>query len=808
MPIEPLAPTALRPGCDPQSLEFDTTAQAEELPGILGQERAVDALTFGIGMRSAGYNLFALGPSGVGKLSLIRQYVEDQAAREEVPAEWCYVNNFDDYRTPHVLKLPAGRGTELASHMDELLAELSSAIPSVFESEEYRTRSEAIEEGLSEHHQQALRELQEKAQEKNIALIRTPVGITMAPVRDGQTLGPEEFEKLPEQEQERIQKDIEELQEELRKTFRQAPFWQKESRQKLDELNREMAASVVSQALQPLREKYADLEDVTSYLDRVEQDIITNFHQFLPRQKQQEQFFGAQLSRQTEEMPWTNRYRVNVLTPRKPNHGAPVIYEDHPTYNNLLGRIEHRAQQGALVTDFTMIRSGSLHRANGGYILVDAIKLLTQPFAWEALKRALKAEKLQLESLGESLSLISTASLEPESIPLNVKVVLMGEPLIYYLLSAYDTEFADLFKVQVDFSERMNRDDDSQSQYARLIATLVRRHELPEFDRRAVAGVLDYSTRLVDDNEKLSMHMRAVTDLLHESAYWARQRESRVVSGQDVQKAIDSKIHRSDRIRERIQEEIHRGTILIDTGGSRVGQINGLSVLSLGGFSFGRPSRITARTRIGKGQVVDIEREVEMGGPIHSKGVLILSHFLGARYALHQPLSLSASLVFEQSYGGVDGDSASSAELYALLSDLADAPIRQSIAVTGSVNQHGEIQAIGGVNEKIEGFFDCCKAAGLTGDQGVAIPASNVKHLMLRQDVVDAVEAGQFAVYPVRSVDEGIELLTGVAAGERGDDGQFPADSVNGRVEAKLIEYSERMRAFSAKSAGKDLEQK
>jgi len=386
--------------------------------------------------------------------------------------------------------------------------------------------------------------------------------------------------------------------------------------------------------------------------------------------------------------------------------------------------------------------------------------------------------------------------------------VLMGEPLIYYLLSAYDTEFADLFKVQVDFSERMNRDEDSQASYARLIATLVRRHELPEFDRHAVAGVLDYSTRLVDDNEKLSMHMRAVTDLLHESAYWARQRNSQAVSGQDVQKAIDSKIHRSDRIRERIQEEIHRGTILIDTEGSRVGQINGLSVIGLGGFSFGRPSRITARTRIGKGQVVDIEREVEMGGPIHSKGVLILSHFLGARYALHQPLSLSASLVFEQSYGGVDGDSASSAELYALLSDLADAPIRQSIAVTGSVNQHGEIQAIGGVNEKIEGFFDCCKAAGLTGDQGVAIPASNVKHLMLRQDVVEAVEAGEFAVFPVRTVDEGIELLTGVTAGERGDDGQFPADSLNGKVEAKLIDYSERMRAFTAKSAGKDPEQK
>ncbi len=807
MASKPLTPAELRPSCDPDELGFETTARADELTGILGQDRAVDALTFGMGMRSEGYNVFALGPSGVGKLSLVRQYAEEQAAREDVPAEWCYVNDFDDYRKPHALKLPAGKGTELASDMSQLIGELGRAIPAVFDSEEYRTRSESIEEGLNEQQQQAMRELQEKAQARNIVLIRTPAGLTLAPMRDGKTLGPEEFEKLPEDEQNKIQKDIEELQEEMRRTFRQAPAWQKESREKLDELNREMVAGVVSQALEPLREKYGDMDNVKTYLMQVEKDIVTHFQHFLPQQKHQAQLFGAQMPEQAEEMPWTNRYRVNVLTPRKPNHGAPVVYEDHPTYNNLLGRIEHRAQQGALITDFTMIRAGTLHRANGGYLLVDALKLLTQPFAWDGLKRALKAECLQLESLGESLSLISTASLEPQSIPLQVKVVLMGEPMIYYLLSAYDTEFADLFKVQVDFNDRMDRNADSQQQYARLITTLVRRHDLPAFDRRAVARVIDFSIRLTDDNEKLSTHMRAITDLLHESAYWGGRRDAGgAVSADDVEQAIESKIHRSDRIRERIQEEIRRGTILIDTEDEHVGQINGLSVIGLGGFSFGRPSRITARTRIGKGQVVDIEREVEMGGPIHSKGVLILSHFLGARYALHQPLSLSASLVFEQSYGGVEGDSASSAELYALLSDLADAPIRQSLAVTGSVNQHGEIQAIGGVNEKIEGFFDCCRARGLTGRQGVLIPRSNVKHLMLRRDVVDAVEAGEFAVYPVATVDEGIELLTGITAGERDAEERFPTDSINGRVEARLIDYSERMRAFSAGPHGKGQE--
>jgi len=797
--IKPLTPAELRPYCDPQQFGFETTARADELTGILGQDRAVEALTFGMGMHSEGYNIFALGPSGVGKLSLIRQYATEQAAREDVAAEWCYVNNFDDYRKPHVLELPAGKGTELAADMSQLITELGHAIPAVFESEEYRTRSESIEEGLNEQQQQAMRTLQEKAQAKNIVLMRTPAGLTLAPMRDGNTLGPEEFEKLPEDEQKRIQEDIEALQEEMRRTFRQAPAWHKESREKLDELNREMVAGVVTQALQPLREKYQERDNVQAYLGQVEKDIVTHFQHFLPRQKHQAQLFGARMPEEAEEMPWTNRYRVNVLTPREPNHGAPVIYEDHPTYQNLLGRIEHRAQQGALITDFTMIRAGSLHKANGGYLLVDALKLLTQPFAWDGLKRALKAECLQLESLGESLSLISTASLEPQSIPLRVKVVVMGEPVIYYLLSAYDAEFADLFKVQVDFNDRMDRAAGSQQQYARLITTLVRRHDLPAFERHAVARVIDFSIRLADDNEKLSMHMRAITDLLHESAYWAGRRDgSEAVTAEDVQQAINSKIRRSDRVRERIQEEIRRGTILIDTEDECVGQINGLSVLSLGGFSFGRPSRITARTRIGKGQVVDIEREVEMGGPIHSKGVLILSHFLGARYALHQPLSLSASLVFEQSYGGVDGDSASSAELYALLSDLADAPIRQSLAVTGSVNQHGEIQAIGGVNEKIEGFFDCCQARGLTGRQGVLIPRSNVKHLMLRQDVVEAVEAGKFAVYPVTTVDEGIELLTGTEAGERDIEGSFPRDTINCRVEAKLIDYSERMRAFAS----------
>ena len=799
MTIDSLQPEQLRPRCDPANLDFDTTAQVDEAHNIIGQERAVAALDFGMDMRSARYNLFVLGPAGVGKRSIVRDYAARQAADETVPSEWCYVNNFDDYRQPRTLELPAGRGSELAGDMRRLIAELTTSIPAVFESDEYRTRSEAIEEGLNEHQQQAMHQLQESAQARGLALLRTPAGLTFVPQKDGESLSPEEFNKLTEEGRKEIQANIEELQEEMRRVFRQAPAWQKETHDKLNALNHEMAASVVSQALEPLRRKYGELENVLAHLSRVEDDLIDNFYQFLLGQEQGAQAAVFRQLAQTEEAPWMNRYRVNVLTPREPNGGAPVVYDDHPTYNNLLGRIEHRAQQGALITDFTMIRPGTLHRANGGYLLVDALKLLSQPFAWDGLKRALKSGRLQLESVGESLSLISTASLEPECIPLRVKVVLIGEPFIYYLLSAHDSEFAELFKVQVDFDDRLDRSRDSERQYGRLVAVLARRQELPAFDRLAVARVIEFAARLAGDNEKLTTHLSAVTDLLHESAYWAEQRhDGAAVAAEDVQHAIDSRIHRSDRLRERIQEEIQRGTILIDTEAERIGQINGLSVIDLGGFSFGRPSRITARTRIGKGQVVDIEREVEMGGPSHSKGVLILSHFLGARYARHHPLSLSASLVFEQSYGGVDGDSASSAELYTLLSDLAQAPISQGLAVTGSVNQHGEVQAIGGVNDKIEGFFDCCRARGLTGRQGVLIPQSNVKHLMLRQDVVDAVAAGEFAVYPVSHVDQGIELLTGISAGARDADGHFPADSINGRVEARLIEYSDRLRRFAA----------
>jgi lon-related putative ATP-dependent protease len=798
MSITSLTPEILLRRCDPAQFTFDTTESLPELDGFIGQARAIDALRFGLGVQHKGYNLYALGPSGTGKFALIRRYLEGLAAQRPIPDDWCYVNNFDDARKPHAISLPAARGLDLKQAMEQLINDLHEAIPLVFESDEYHTRRQALEEHFQERQEAAMAEMQKKAEEKHIALINTPTGFTLGPMRDDKILGPEQFQKLPEHEREAIEKDVKALQEELRKTLHIIPQWQQETREEIGKLNRQMTASAVRHLLDALRESFKDIEAVVAYLGRVEQDIIDNFQQFLPREERKPTLFGLPLAQQEEGPPWHFRYRVNLLLAHEANGGAPIVFEDLPGYNKLVGRIEHRAHLGALETDFTMIRPGALHRANGGYLILDALKLLLQPFAWETLKRVLQSGEIRIESLAQIISLVSTQSLEPEPIPLDVKVVLLGDRYIYYLLEALDPEFSELFKVAADFDDRLTRDPENEQRYAQLIATLARQKSLRHLEREAVARVIDYSLRLADDNERLSSHMRSLTDLLQEADYWAGDRDHPLITRDDVQQAIDAQIHRAGRIRERLQEEVQRGTLLIATEGEQVGQINGLSVLMLGGYSFGHPTRITARARLGKGQVVDIEREVELGGPIHSKGVYILSGFLAGRYAPDYPLSLSASLVFEQSYGMVEGDSASSAELYALLSALADTPIKQSFAVTGSVNQLGEVQAIGGVNEKVEGFFDICRSRGLTGQQGVLIPAANVKHLMLREDVVEAVRNGQFAVYPVETIDQGIELLTGLPAGERNAQGEFPEGSLNHQVEETLIHFTKRLQELES----------
>lgn len=798
--VQPLTPEALCRRCDPNQFAFATTAELDDLTEIIGQARAVEAVRFGIGVRREGYNLYALGPQGTGKYSAIRQFLEQKAAAETAPADWCYVNNFEQPHRPHYLKLPPGLGVTLRQDMAQLVEELRTAIPAIFESEDYRTRRQVIEEEFKEREEKVFEELKQAAQKRGVALIRTPAGLAFAPKHEGQVISPEQYQNLPQAEQDQVQADISVLQDQLLATIQELPRWEKELRNRLKALDREMTLFAVGHLMDELRQKYILLLEIGQYLNAVQQDVIDNVDDFRnPEEPAPVPFANAPLPRSLLGPPPLRRYQVNVLVDHSAAQGAPVIYEDYPTYQNLIGQVEHMAiQTGALMTDFNLIKPGALHRANGGYLILDARKVLQQPLAWEQLKRVLQSHEIRIESPGQMFGMASTVSLEPEPIPLEVKVVLLGERLLYYLLYEYDPDFGELFKVEVDFEDEMDRSPENNLLYARLIATLARKEGLRHFDRAAVTRTIEHSARLVGDAEKLSTRMQSIANLLREADYWAGQAGDEVVGAATVQRAIDAQIQRADRVRGRMQEEIERGTILIDTQGEKVGQINGLSVLMLGNFAFGRPSRITARIRLGKGEVVDIEREVELGGPLHSKGVLILVGFLGARFGQERPLSLSASLVFEQSYSGVEGDSASSAELYTLLSALAEAPVKQSLAVTGSVNQHGQVQAIGGVNEKIEGFFHVCRARGLTGEQGVLIPASNVKHLMLRQDVVEAAAAGRFQIYPVETIDQGIEILTGLPAGERDEAGHFPEGSINQRVEARLAALAEKWQAFSA----------
>jgi len=796
--VQPLRPEALYRRCDPQELGFETSADLEDLKEIIGQARAVQALQFGIGIRREGYNLFSLGPAGTGKYTAVQQALKQKAATEPVPSDWCYVNNFGDPQQPRTLQLAPGQGLALQQDLDKLVEELRAAIPAAFESEDYRTRKQVIEEEVKEHHEKAFEEMRREAQEKGIALVRTPAGLVFAPTQKGEVMSPENFQKLPEAERQRVETEVMALQQRLQVIMRQAPQWEREGREKTKALNHEVAMFAVGHLIEELRKRYAALPQVVEHLNALQQDVIDSVEMFLnPPEASLAAMMGVPPPHLPKGSAFFRRYQVNLLVDHSAGQGAPVIYEDNPTYQNLIGHVEYVAQMGALSTDFGLIRAGALHQANGGYLMLDALRVLTHPYAWEGLKHALRSGKIRIESLGQALSLLSTVSLEPEAVPLSVKVVLLGDRLLYYLLNQYDSEFNELFKVEVDFEDQADRNRENNFLYARLIGSLARQEKLLPFDRSAVARLIEHGARITGDAEKLSTHRRTLCDLLRETDYWAREAGHGVVAASDVERAITAQIHRADRVRERLREQVLRGVTLIDTGGAKTGQVNGLSVLQVGQFAFGHPSRITARVRLGRGEVIDIEREVELSGPIHSKGVLILAGFLGARYAADRPLSLSASLVFEQSYGGVEGDSASSAELYALLSALADAPLKQSLAVTGSVNQLGEVQAVGGVNEKVEGFFDLCKAQGLTGEQGLLIPASNVQHLMIRRDVVEAVEAGKFRVYPIETVDQGIEILTGIEAGDRDAAGNFPEGSINHRVERRLIELAEKRRAES-----------
>ena len=800
----------LRRSCDPDQFDFETTEELrledKDLIGAMGQERAHEAFRLGTGITKDGYNLYVMGPAGTGKHSFVFRALRERARHESPPPDLCYVNNFQDPNRPTALSLPAGRGREFAADVDELITELNVALTAAFESEEYRGSKKAVEEDVKQRHDVAFRELQRRAEERGVKLVRTPEGLVFAPFREGHILTPDEFKSMSDEKREQIQQHASEFHDQLHGFLQNLPDWEKSGHERIKELDRKIAHATVARVMSPLLKKYSGMATALGFLNEAQREIVENYSDFVRGRDESRAGALATLaaitggpgnvadSRGGEGQ--FRRYRVNLLVENDPKGGAPVIYEESPTYQNLIGRVEHLAQMGALITDFTLIKPGALHRASGGYLVLDAYKLFLQPFAWEGLKQALRSRELRIETPGQLVSLVTTVSLEPEPIPQDTQVVLIGERFLFYMLNHIDPDFPELFKVPVDFEEQLPRTVESSESYALLIGSLARKNNLLPLTREAVARVIEEGARIAGDAEKLTARVGSVADLLREADFWAKETRHNTIGPGDVQRAIEGQVRRSSRIRDRLLEETRRGIVLIETDGRLVGGVNGLAYIDQGNFAFGHPTRITARVRLGRGDVVDIEREAKLGGPIHSKGVLILSGFLGSRYALHVPLSFAATLVFEQSYGMIEGDSASSAELYALLSALADLPIDQSLAVTGAVNQYGDVQAIGGVNEKIEGFFDLCHARGLTGRQGVLIPSSNVTHLMLRRDIAEAVYQGLFSVFPVSHVDEGLELLTGVRAGVRDESGFFPLGTVNRKVEERLIRLAEERRAF------------
>jgi lon-related putative ATP-dependent protease len=791
-------PDALRRLCSlPDDFQLGSTETAA--PHI-GQERAVDAIRFGIDMRQDGYNIYVLGPIGSNRHDLVENLVAEQAKARGAPPDWCYVNNFSNPERPQALRFPAGKGSKFREDMRSLIGEMQLAIPAAFEGDDYRNQMRAIEEDTKSKVEEQWQSLNDRAAEEDIGVLQTPTGYVLAPIIDGKVIGDKEFNKLPEEKRKEIEAAIERLSEDLQERVEMMPKLRKAHRERVKALNEEVTEHAVSVQLADLREKYNSMPRVAAYLDEVQENIIRNAEDFQQTEPQAMPF----LSRDSEQLH--SQYEVNLVVDNAGTDRAPVVYESNPSYPNIIGRIEHQAEMGALVTDFRLVRSGALLQANGGYLILDTRRVLSRPFVWEALKQALFAKKVRIESPGESLGFVSTTTLKPEPIPLDARIILIGERWLYYLLCHYDIEFSSLFKVAADLDDDVERSDDNVEQYARLVLRQATELETLPLGTTAVQRIIEERARKAEDSERLSMHMSSLDDLIEQADYWARQRGGKEIEAADVEKAVSERRRRFSRMQSRIIDAIKRDTLLIDTSGECVGQVNGLSVTDLGEYRYGHPVRITATTRVGTGDVVDIEREVELGGAIHSKGMMILSSALSARYAPDLPLSMRGSVVFEQSYGGVEGDSASVAELSALLSSLSRLPIRQNIAVTGSVNQLGRVQAVGGVNEKIEGFFDVCRERGLDGSHGVIIPQDNVKHLMLRGDVVDAVRRDEFRVFAVRHIDEAISLLTGERAGERGEDDDFPEGSVNALVERQLIEYATARRSFAkeAMKSGED----
>ena len=795
--IKPLSADQLRPQCNAAELSFKTTAELADLPGILGQDRALQAVEFGIGVHHRGFNLYVMGPSGLGKHGIIRKHLNRRASEEETPSDWCYVRNFDqDYR-PRALKLPPGQGKSFRKDMKNLVEDLGKAINAAFEASEYQEQVQSIERLFNKKQSSLIDKHAEKAQAQNIQLSTTPSGFMLSPVKDGKIISEEEFEQLPEGQKIDIEDKISQFQDELEYLAPEMSRQRREFNIKMKKLNRKVALFATSNLIKDAKRRYKALPEVVNYLKGVQEDVLHHLEDFTESDEEESNTeSSASHTRSSDEL---QRYQVNLIVDSGRKIGAPVIYLDNPTYHNLVGRIEYESRSTGLNTNFTMIKSGALLEANGGYLVLDAHKILNMPHAWEALKRSLYAKKVKIESLDQVLNSDTMVTLEPEPIPLNIKIILLGNRITYYMLHEMDPDFPELFKVEADFDEEMPRNEENTLNFARLIASRARKFNLKDLEVDAIIRLIEFSSRLAQDSKKLSMRLRTIDDLLIETQFWAQKAQHSLITAEDVQSAIDAQIGRTERIQNLIQDDIHRGTLLIDTDGEAVGQINGLSVFDVGKYSFGQPSRITASVHLGDGKIINIEREVDLSGSIHDKGVLILSALMASRYTRNTPLSFSASITFEQSYGRIDGDSASLAELCVLISAVTHVPLKQNFAITGSLNQQGHIQAIGGVNEKIEGFFDICKMRGLTGIQGCIIPEVNVKNLILRQDIVDAIENDLFSIYPVTDFEQALEILTDQKAGELLADGSFEKGSLNDRLVNKMCEFAQQRKASGIK---------
>jgi len=795
MSVTELSPEQLYKKCDSSKFDFNSTIELEERLSALGQQRAISAVELGINIKSKGYNLFCFGPEGTGKMSLVKRIVQKEAEDRPTPDDWAYVYNFDEPYKPIAIRFDAGGGTSFAKAVDDLIFDLSAAISSILDSDEYKAALSIIEQKYKNKKDEYLAFLQKKAKGKSVSLLQMPVGLVVAPVKNGEVLNPESFEALSPAEKTKITDDLNAMQQEIENSAKDVSKWEEQQRTDIENLRQKFIKNITNAPFEKLRKKYKKNKSAVDFLKASAKYIIENIEEFLPDTPQtslannEEDPLSILLSRmnKSEEDKFA-KFKVNVIVKNKPGSGAPIVLLDHPTQGNLVGKVERLQQYGALLTDFSLIKAGALHKANGGFILIDARKLLLQPYAWDSLKRSLASKSVKIEAPTDDTT-FTTISLDPDPIPLDVKVILTGDEELYDLLSERDPDFKDYFKVEADFGIDMDRTKENEIEYAKLIGSLSKKKKIRSLNRQAVARVIEHAARLADNNQKLTAHIASIGDLLREADYWASQTGAKQIGKNHIIQAIQSQIYRSDRINEAMLEQIDKGTILMDVKGSRIGQINGLVVYNFSRLTFGKPSRITAQVRMGNGEFVDIEREIDLSGPIHTKGVLILQSLLSNRFAKKKPLSLSASIVFEQSYGGVDGDSASSTEYYCLLSAIADLPIKQNIAVTGSINQFGEIQPIGGVNEKIEGFFEVCKQSGLTGDQGVIIPRTNMINLMLKEEVIKAVEEGKFHVYAIDTVDDGIEILTGIKAGKPDKNGKYKKGTVNAMVAEKLDEY-------------------